>query len=135
MLHREKQFDEEGTLLEEKPLDASEVRRRKKIAAIRNKVEDLIQRAKNSNEGIDFLETSVMNIEAALGQIVSNTIQSTQQEEYEGFIGCKIPAQVKIHPPTDVRSKGRSKRIKGAKELPKSRKAKNAKTVMKEPPH
>jgi hypothetical protein len=83
----------------------------------------LIQRAKNSNEGIDFLETSVMNIEAALGQIVSDTIQSTQQEEYEGFIGCKIPAQVKIHPPTDVRSKGRSKRIKRAKELPKPRKA------------
>jgi hypothetical protein len=30
MLHREKQFDEDGILLEEKPLDANEVMRRKK---------------------------------------------------------------------------------------------------------
>jgi hypothetical protein len=54
-MNREKQFDEEDNLLEEKPLDANEVRRRKKIAAVRNKVEDLIQRAKNSDDGIDFL--------------------------------------------------------------------------------
>jgi hypothetical protein len=135
MLHREKQFAEEGTLLEEKPLDPSEVGRRKKVAVIRNKVEDVIQRAKNSNKGNDFLEASVMNIEAALGQTVYDTVQATQQEEYEGFIGCKYPSQVKIHPPTDVHSKGRIKRIKRAEELPKSRKTKNAKTVMKEPPH
>jgi hypothetical protein len=42
-MHREKQFDDEGNLLEEKPLDANEVRRRKKIATVRNKVEDLIR--------------------------------------------------------------------------------------------
>jgi hypothetical protein len=42
-MHREKQFDYEGNLLEEKPLDANEVRRRKKIATVRNKVEDLIR--------------------------------------------------------------------------------------------
>jgi hypothetical protein len=54
MLHREKQFDEDGILLEEKPLDANEVMRRKKIAMVQDKLEDFIQRAKNSNEGTDF---------------------------------------------------------------------------------
>jgi hypothetical protein len=76
----------------------------------------------------DFLVTSVMNIDASFGQIVPIIVQTTQ-EEYENFIGCRIPEQVEIHPPTDVRSKGRSKRIKKAKELPKSRKRKNDNNV------
>jgi hypothetical protein len=132
-MHREKQFDEEGNLLAKKPLDAKEVRRRKKIVAVRNKVEDLIQRAKNSDEGIDFLATSLMNIDASFGQIVPTMVHATQ-EEHESFIGCRIPGQVEIHPPTDVHSKGRSKRMKRAKEVPKPHKGKNASTVMKEPP-
>jgi hypothetical protein len=57
-------------------------------------------------------------------------VQPTQ-EEYDNFIGFKIPADIQIHPPNDVRSKGRSKRIKRAKELPKSRKGKNARKDMK----
>jgi hypothetical protein len=118
-------YDEEGNLLDEKPLDANEVETRRKIAAVRNKIEDMIQQAKSSKEGMDFLVSSVMNMEGTLGQIVPSTMQSRQQE-YEGFIGCQIPEQVHIHPPTDVRSKGRSKRIKKSKELPKSRKRKNA---------
>jgi hypothetical protein len=120
---REIVVDDEGNLLEEKPKDAKEVERRKKIAVVRNKVEDLIQRAKSSNEGMDLLVSGVMNLEASFCQIVSSNIQDPQ-EEYETFIGCKIPVQVDIHPPTDVRSKGRSKRIKKAKELPKPRKRK-----------
>jgi len=88
------------------------------------KVEDLIERAKNSNKGIDFLVISVMNIEASFGQVVPSTVQATH-EKYENFIGCKIPSQVEIHPPTDVRSKGRCKRIKRSKELPKPRKGNN----------
>jgi hypothetical protein len=96
--HREKQFDNEGTLLEEKPLDADEVGRRKKIAVVRNKIGDLIQRAKNSNEGTNFLVTSVMNIDASFGQIVPSIVQATQ-EEYESFISYRISEQVEIHPP------------------------------------
>ena len=110
--------DEEGNLLEEKPKDAKEVEKRKKITAVRNKVEDLIQRAKSSNEGMNFLVSGVMNLEASFSQIVPTNMQAPQ-EEYETFIGCKIPEKVDIHPPTDVRSKGRSKRIKKSKELPK----------------
>jgi hypothetical protein len=110
MLHREKQFDEEGILLEEKPLDANEVMRRKKIAMVRKKLEDFIQRAKNSNEDTDFFGY-MYDEHRVFSQIVPSTMQGTQ-EEYESFIGCKIPDQVEIHPPTDVCSKGRSKRIK-----------------------
>jgi hypothetical protein len=58
-------YDEEGNLLDEKPIDAHEVKRRKEISTVRNKVEDLIQHAKSSKEGMDFLVSSVMNIEAS----------------------------------------------------------------------
>jgi hypothetical protein len=123
---REIIYDEEGNLLDEKPIDANEVERRKKITTVRNIVEDLIQRAKSSNEGLDFLVSNVRNVDASFDQIMPSTVQDTQQE-YEGFIGCKIPDQIQIHPPTDVHSRGRSKRIKRTKELPKARKRKNAK--------
>lgn len=123
---REIVFDDEGNLLEEKPEDPNEVERRKNISAVRNKVEDLIQRAKSSKEGMDFLLSSVKSIETSFGQIVPTTVQ-TRQQEYESFIGCTIPQEIEIHPPTNVLSKGRSKRIKRAKELPKPRKSKIAK--------
>jgi hypothetical protein len=123
-------YDEEGNLLDEKPIDVDELEKRKKIATVRNKVEDLIQHAKSSKEGMDFLVSSVMNIEASLGSIIPNVVQ-TRQQEFEGFIGCQIPEKIEIHPPTKVRSKGSCKRIKKAKELPKPRKRKN---VKQEPP-
>ena len=37
----------------------------------------------------------------------------SRQDEFEAYIGCTMPNQVEIHPPTDVRTKGRCKRIKG----------------------
>jgi hypothetical protein len=61
-----------------------------KIAVIWNKIEDLIQRAKNSSEAaIDFLFSSVLKIDESLGHIVPSTMQCSQQE-YDNFIGCKI---------------------------------------------
>jgi hypothetical protein len=38
-------YDDEGNLLEEKVKDANEVEKRKTMTAVRNKIEDLIQRA------------------------------------------------------------------------------------------
>jgi hypothetical protein len=67
-----------------------------------------------------------------LGHIVPSTVQPIQ-EEYENYIGCKIPEEIEIHPPNDVRSKGMSKRIKRAKELPKACKKFNVKKLMNEP--
>jgi hypothetical protein len=113
-------------LLDEKAIDANELERQKKITAVRNKVEDLIQRAKSSNQGLNFLLSNVMNIESSFDPIIPNTVQGTQQE-YECFIGCKISEQIEIHPPTNVHSRGRSKKIRRVKELSKSRKGKNVK--------
>jgi hypothetical protein len=90
---------------------------RKKISTVRNKLEDLIQTAKQSDEGMDFLLSSVLSIEEPLSQKVPAAVKYTRQEEYEAFIGCNIPNQVTIHPPNDVRSVGRSKRIKRGKEI------------------
>jgi hypothetical protein len=74
----------------------------------------------------------VLNIEGSFSNIALSTMPQTQ-EEYENFVGRKIPEKIEIHPPNDVRSKGRCKRIKKAKELLKARKGKNAKNLMKEP--
>jgi hypothetical protein len=82
-------YDEEGNLLDEKPIDANEVEKKIKIAAVQNKIEDLIQRAKSSHEGVDFLVSSVMNIGASFDHIAPNSVQATQ-EEYKCFIDCKI---------------------------------------------
>jgi hypothetical protein len=123
---RERTNDEEGNLLDEKLIDANEVETRKKITTVRNVIEDLIQRAKSSNGGMDFLVPNMMNIEAFFDQIIPSTVQGIQ-EEYECFISCKIPDQIQIHPPTDVHSRGRNKRIKRAKELLKACRGKNAK--------
>jgi hypothetical protein len=112
--------------LDEKPIDTSELERRKKIATLRNKLEDLIQIGKSSNEGPDFLVSNVIKTETSFDQIIPSTVQGTQ-EEYECFISCKILEQIQIHPPTDVHSMGRSKRIKGATELSKPHRGKNAK--------
>jgi hypothetical protein len=47
-------YDEEGNLLDEKPIDAREAEKMKKIAAVQNKLEDFIQRAKGSDEAMNF---------------------------------------------------------------------------------
>jgi hypothetical protein len=51
-------FDDGSNLLEDAPNDPQEVAMRKKISDAHNKFEDLIQKAKHSNEGIDFINSS-----------------------------------------------------------------------------
>jgi hypothetical protein len=43
---RDSTYDEEGNLLDEKPIDTNEIDRRKKITIVRNIVENLIQKAR-----------------------------------------------------------------------------------------
>ena len=127
---REYVYDDEGNLLEETPIDSQTVELRKKISIVRNKVEDLIQKAKHSNEAMDFLVSSVMGMETSLDQIGPLPMPS-KKDEYEAFIGCKIPSEVHIHPPTDVHAKGRSKRIKSSKDIKMGKKPRkgNSKTI------
>ena len=50
-----------------------------------------------------------------LDQIVPAKEKSLVQE-FEEFLGCTIPDKVNIHPPNDIRSRGKIKRIKGYNE-------------------
>jgi hypothetical protein len=116
-------FNDEGNLLDEKDKDPMEVARSKKISDARNQVEVLIQMAKNSEPAIDFLCSSLSKLLEPLQKIVPNATIS-KQDEFERFIGGKIPDEVQIHPPTNIVSKGRSNRIKKSKEIPVPRKRK-----------
>jgi hypothetical protein len=72
---REIVYGDEGNLLEEKVKDANEVEKRKMMVVIRNKMEDLIQRASSSKGVMDFLLSSVRNIDNSLGHIAPSTVQ------------------------------------------------------------
>ena len=73
-------YDEHGNLLEEKATDSLNSATRKKIAIVRNKLEDLIQKAKQSDEGMDILTSSVLNIEAPLDKMVPTSgVKHTRQ--------------------------------------------------------
>ena len=115
MFCRELLFDDEGNLLDEKPKDPMEVAMQKKISDSRNKFEDLIQMAKNSEQGMDFLHSSLSNLVEPL-QKITHATRVNKQDEYESFLGSKIPNEINIHPPTDIKSKGRCKRIRKSKE-------------------
>ncbi|KAM0852614.1 hypothetical protein ACQ4PT_051629 [Festuca glaucescens] len=127
---RESVYDIQGNLLEEKPADCLDAAARKKISTVRNKLEDLIQTAKQSDEGMNFLLSSVLSIEKPLRQKVPAAVKHTRQEEYEAFIGCNIPNEINMHPPNNVRSVGRSKRIKRGKEMYVEEQKKKKKEVM-----
>ena len=131
MFYRELFFDEEGNLLDEMPKDPMEVEMRKKISESRNMFEDLIQMAKNSEQGIEFLRSSLSNLVEPL-QKITPAVRVDKQEEYEIFLGNKIPNEVDIHSPTDITSKGRSKRIRKNKEMkaPTKRKCRKCKQVV-----
>ena len=88
---------------------------RKKISESHNEFEDLIQMAKNSEQGMDFLYSSLSNLVEPL-QNHTPAMRVDKQDEYESFLGNKIPTEVDIHPPNDIGSKGRSKRIRKSKE-------------------
>ena len=130
MFYRELFFDEEGNLLDEMPKDPMEVEMRKKILESRNMFEDLIQMAKNSEQGIDFVRSSLSNLVEPL-QKITPAVRVDKQEEYEIFLANKIPNEVDIHPPTDITSKGRSKRFRKSKDTkaPSKRKCGKCKQV------
>lgn len=92
---RESVYDIQVNLLEENPADSLDAAARKKISTIRNKLEDFIQTNKQSDEGIDFLLSSLMSIEEPLKQKVPAAAKHSRKEEYEAFIGCNIPTQLK----------------------------------------
>lgn len=107
--------------MDDKIIESNNLEMRKKIVNVRNKFEDLISKSINSDAGMDFLLSAISNLEAPLNELLPPTERS-KQDEYEAFIGCHIPNEVTVYPPNDIRSKGRSKRIKKSKETGGSKK-------------
>ena len=67
-----------------------EVALQKKISESHNKFEDLIRMAKNSEEGMYFLYSSLSNLVEPLQKIMP-AMRLDKQDEYESFFGNKIP--------------------------------------------
>ena len=107
-----------------------EVALQKKISESHNKFEDLIRMAKNSEEGMYFLYSSLSNLVEPL-QKITPVATDNKQDEYETFLVSKIPDEVNIHPPNDIKSKGRCKRIRRSKDMkaPSKRKCGKCKQV------
>jgi hypothetical protein len=88
-------YDDEGNLLKEKVEDANKVEKRKTMTIVRNKIEDLIQRASSSKEAMNFLLLSVRNIDDSFRHIVPSMVRPIH-EEYENYISCKILEKIQI---------------------------------------
>ncbi|KAG2598759.1 hypothetical protein PVAP13_5KG398207 [Panicum virgatum] len=101
-------FDSDGNLLVEKATSSMAASMRRKMSSAQNKFEDIFQRAKTSEEGIDVL---IQNLESL--SLLFDPSTQTKQQEQENFIGCSIPNDVQVHPPNDTRAKGKCKRILG----------------------
>lgn len=80
----------------------------RKMSTAHNKFEDIFQMAKTSKESMDIL---IQNLESL--SLLFQSTPRTRQEEQESFIGISIPQNVQVHPPSDIRSKGKCKRILG----------------------
>jgi hypothetical protein len=93
-------------LLEKSTLLVDDVIR--KMSTAHNKFEDVFQMAKTSKESMDIL---IQNLESL--SLLFQSTPRTRQEEQESFIGISIPQNVQVHPPSDIRSKGKCKRILG----------------------
>ena len=111
MVTKEDVFDGEGNLLQEKPRSAIEIAKDKLASEIRMNMEELIHRARGTDEGLKFLSDRFVKFREEVTPLIPENVVS-KAEEIEAFAGCPIPKEVNIKPPNDVNSKGRCKRIK-----------------------
>ena len=96
------------------------------VADTYKKVEEVLSQSKQSHAGVQCLRDGIYAVGNELNKIVPAK-EKSQVQEFEEFLGCKIPEEVNIHPPNDIRSRGKIKRIKGHNE--KGRKKGNQKKV------
>jgi hypothetical protein len=64
---------------------------------------------------------------------LSNKKLRTYVQEIQEFLGLTIPDEVSIHPPNDIRSRGKIKRIKGHSEKGAKQSKKGKKSKEKAP--
>jgi hypothetical protein len=93
---REIFFDEGGNILNEKPIDPTELSRREKNSASHNKFEDFIQMVKQSDQDLDLLFSILCDIQDPIEKIVPHA-SICKQDKFEAFIGTKIPKEVIIY--------------------------------------
>lgn len=82
------------------------------VSEIHQTLDDTIRLAEQSPEELEALRNTLLDMKRNMSQRVAANCPS-REDEFEAYIGCSIPNQVEIHPPTDVRTKGRCKKIKG----------------------
>ena len=70
---------------------------------------------KNSEQEMDFLYSSLSTLVEPLQKLMPAATDN-KQDEFVSFLGSKIPNEVNIHPPNDIKSKGRSKKIRKSKD-------------------
>uniref|UniRef100_A0ACD5Z4B2 Uncharacterized protein n=1 Tax=Avena sativa TaxID=4498 RepID=A0ACD5Z4B2_AVESA len=108
-------FDEDGILLGEIASSSMDIEMKKMVADTCKKMEEMLTQAKQSLAGVQFFRDGIFALAVELNKIVPAKKQ-TPAQEFEEFLGCTIPAEVSIHPPNDIRSRGKIKRIKGHSE-------------------
>ena len=102
----------------------------KKIQIHATSLEILSKWPRIQNKGMDFLYSSLSNLVEPL-QKITPAATDNKQDEYESFLSSRIPNEVNIHPPNDIKSKGRCKRIRRSKDMkaPSKRKCGKCKQV------
>ena len=111
-MNRKALYDSSGNLLEENASSSSDLAKRKMVSEIHDTLDDTIRLVEHSPEELEALRNVLRDFKRDLSQRVDGNHPS-RQEEFEAHIGCSMPTQIDILPPTDVRTKGRCKRIRG----------------------
>jgi hypothetical protein len=111
-VNRRALYDSYGNLLEENESSSLDLAKRKLVSEIRQTLDDTIRLAEHSPVELETLRNTLCDMKRNLSQRVAADNPS-RQDEFEAYIGCSMPNQVEIHPPSDVHTKGRCKRIKG----------------------
>ena len=105
-------YDSDGNLLEENESSSLDLAKRKMVSEIHQTLDDTIRLAEHSSEELEALRNGLLDTKRKLSERVTANNPS-RQDEFEAYIGCSMPNEVEIYPPTDVHTKGRCKRIKG----------------------
>jgi hypothetical protein len=105
-------YDRYGNLLEENESSSLDLAKRKMVSEIHQTLDDTIRLAEHSPGELEALRNTLFEMKRKLSESVVADNPS-RQDEFEAYIGCTMPNQVEIHPPSDVHTKGRCKRIKG----------------------
>jgi hypothetical protein len=125
-------FDEDGILLGEIASSSMDIELKKIVADTCKKMEEILTQAKQSLAGVQFFRDGIVALADGLDKIVPAKKQTPVQEIQE-FLGCTIPDEVSIHPPNDIRSRGKIKRIKGHSEKGAKQNKKGKKSKEKSP--